>query len=198
MGLIVQAEVPFCTLIAAVWLKEPLRVRHVVGMLVAFLGIYIVLGEPRIEGKLWGVALVLAGAFMWAVGQVMLRRLGEIGGITAVAWVSALAAPQLYIASLTLERDHLFHLTHAAPVVWISVVYLGVVMTALGYGCWFHVLGRYPVSRVAPYLLLVPVASVLGGALLLGEPLTPHVLLGGAVVILGVATIVVERRRACA
>ena len=165
-------------------------------MLVAFVGIYIVLGEPRMEGKLVGVGLVLGGAFMWALGQVMLRRLGEIGGFTVIAWISVFAAPQLLLASLLLEGDAVAHVARAGAPVWISVAYLGVVMTAVGYACWYHVLGRYPVYRVAPYLLLIPVSSVLGGALMLGEPLTLHLLAGGAVVVLGVAMIVVERRRA--
>jgi O-acetylserine/cysteine efflux transporter len=71
---------------------------------------------------------------------------------------------------------------------------MGVVMTAIGYGCWYHVLGRYPVNQVAAYLLLVPVASVLGGWLFLGEALTWHVVVGGGVVVLGVGMIVVETR----
>jgi drug/metabolite transporter (DMT)-like permease len=47
---------------------------------------------------------------------------------------------------------------------------------------------------VAPFLLLTPVTSVLGGAALLGEALTPTILAGGAVVIAGVALLVIERR----
>lgn len=63
----------------------------------------------------------------------------------------------------------------------------------LGYGCWYHVLGRYEVNRAAPYLLLLPIASVAGGVVFLGEAPTALILLGGAAVIGGVALIVVER-----
>jgi len=190
----VQAEVPFCTLIAAIWLKERLQSRHVLGMLVAFAGIYVVLGEPRIQGQWLGIGLVLGGAFMWALGQAMLRRLGAIGGLTAIAWVSVFAAPQLFVASLVLEGSTVSHLVEAGSQVWLAVAYMGVVMTAIGYGCWYHVLGRYPVNQVAAYLLLVPVASVLGGWLFLGEALTWHVVVGGGIVVLGVGMIVVERK----
>ena len=84
-ALIVQAEVPFCTLLAALWLGERMGARKVAGMLIAFAGIYLIIGEPRIQGQLIGVALVLGGSFMWAIGQVMMRRLGELGGFTAIA-----------------------------------------------------------------------------------------------------------------
>lgn len=197
-ALIVQAEAPFLTLVAAVVLGERLRWKQILGMGIAFGGIYLISGEPRIRDQGLGVVLVLGGAFTWAIGQTIVRRLGEIGGMTAIAWVSVFAAPQLFVASALVERGQVAALANAGVSVWMTVLYLGLVMTALGYSCWYHVLGRYEVYRVAPFLLLTPVASVLGGAFLLGEALTPTILTGGAVVISGVALLVIERRPAIA
>jgi len=193
-GLLVQAEAPFLTLIGAIFLGERLGMRRIAGMAVAFAGIYLISGEPRIQGQELGVAMVLGGAFLWACGQVLIRTVGPIGGMTAIAWVSAFAAPQLWIASALVEGGQGAALAGAGAQVWATVLYLGLVMTALGYSCWYHVLGRYEVSRVAPYLLLTPVTSVLGAAALLGEALTTTILAGGAVVIAGVALLVIERR----
>lgn len=193
-GLLVQAEAPFLTLIGAVFLGERLGLRRIAGMGVAFAGIYLISGEPRLQGQELGVAMVLGGAFLWACGQVLIRTVGPIGGMTAIAWVSAFAAPQLWIASALVEDGQGAALAGAGALIWGTVLYLGLVMTALGYSCWYHVLGRYEVSRVAPFLLLTPVTSVLGGAALLGEALTPTILTGGAVVIGGVALLVIERR----
>jgi O-acetylserine/cysteine efflux transporter len=197
-ALIVQAEAPFLTLVAAVFLGERLRWKQILGMAIAFAGIYLISGEPRIQGQGLGVALVLSGALIWAIGQTMVRRLGEIGGMTAIAWVSVFAAPQMFVASALVERGQFAALANAPLSVWATVLYLGLVMTALGYSCWYHVLGRYEVYRVAPFLLLTPVASVLGGWLLLGEAITSTILTGGAIVISGVALLVVERRPAVA
>ena len=193
-ALIVQAEAPFLALIAAVFLGERLGPKRILGMAIAFAGIYLITGEPRIHGKELGVALVLGGAFTWALGQIIVRRLGAIGGMTTIAWVSVFAAPQLFLASALVEQGQIAALANAGLTVWATVFYLGLVMTALGYSCWYHVLGRYEVNRVAPFLLLLPVTSVLGSALLLGETLTPTILTGGAVVITGVALLVIERR----
>jgi O-acetylserine/cysteine efflux transporter len=193
-ALIVQAEAPFLALIAAVFFGERLGIRRILGMVIAFAGIYLISGEPRIQDQGLGVALVLGGAFTWALGQTMVRHVGEIGGMTAIAWVSVFAAPQLFVASALVEQGQVAALANAGLSVWATVVYLGVVMTALGYSCWYHVLGRYEVNRVAPFLLLTPVASVIGGALLLGEAITPTILTGGAIIISGVALLVVERR----
>jgi len=195
-GLIVQAEAPFLALVAAIFLGERLGQKRILGMAIAFAGIYLITGEPRIAGQELGVALVLGGACTWAIGQTIIRTLGEIGGLTAVAWISVMAAPQLFAASALVERDQLAALAGAGWAVWGTVLYLGLVMTALGYSCWYHVLGRYEVNRVAPFLLLTPVSSLVGGALFLGEPLTPTILAGAAVVIAGVSLLVIERRPA--
>jgi O-acetylserine/cysteine efflux transporter len=193
-GLLVQAEAPFLALVGAVLFGERLGRRRVLGMGIAFAGIYLISGEPRIQGQELGVVLVLGGAFLWACGQAVIRTLGPIGGMTAIAWVSVFAAPQLFLASALVESGHAAALAGAGLQVWATVLYLGLVMTAVGYSCWYHVLGRYEVNKVAPFLLLTPVTSVLGGALLLGEAVTPTILTGGAVLIAGVALLVIERR----
>lgn len=194
-ALIVQAEVPFLVLIAAVVLKESLDYKKMLGMVIAFFGIYIISGQPQLQGKVAAIAMVMTGGFLWAVGQIMVRRLGNIGGLTTTAWLAVFAAPQLLIASLLFESDHANVLQAAGLSTWLTVAYLGLIMTAVGYGCWFHVLGRYPASRVGPFLLLTPVTSVIGGALFLDEQLTALTLIGGAVIIVGVAILVIEKNR---
>ena len=67
---------------------------------------------------------------------------------------------------------------------------MGIVMTALGYGIWYHLLKKYDVNQVVPFLLLLPVTSILGAVLFLGERPSIRILIGGAVVITGVALIV--------
>ncbi len=191
--LVIQLEVPFLVLLAAVLLKETPGLRRWLGIAIAFLGVALIAGEPRL-GQAWGsLALIVGGAFFWAVGQIMVRRLGEVGGLTMIAWVAVFAAPQLFAVSLALEDDHLAYLGSADWVVWGTVVYLGLVMTALGYALWYSLIGRHPVSRVGPFLLLMPVFSVLGGVTLLGESLTLRVALGGIIVIAGVGVILIRR-----
>ncbi len=191
--LVIQLEVPFLVLLGAVWLGETPSLRAWFGIAVAFVGFAIIVGEPRLGGAWGSLALVLCGALTWALGQVMVRRLGEVGGYTLIAWMAVFAAPQLFVFSFVLEDDHLGFIRSADWVVWGTVVYMGLVMTALGYGLWYGLVGRHPVSRVGPFLLLLPVFSVIGGVGLLGETLTLQIGLGGAVVIAGVAIILVKR-----
>jgi O-acetylserine/cysteine efflux transporter len=192
-SLVVQLEVPFLTLLGAVLLGEKTGFRKWFGIGLAFFGVALIVGWPTGEVHMVSVALVICGSFIWAVGQIMVRRLNEIDGLTVTAWVAVFAAPQLLVMSLLFETGQVDAIANAAPIVWISVAYLGLVMTALGYGLWFTLVRKHPVSMIAPFLLLLPLVSVLGGILFLGEELALSSIIGGAVVLAGVGSIVFER-----
>jgi O-acetylserine/cysteine efflux transporter len=68
-------------------------------------------------------------------------------------------------------------------------------VTIISYVMWYRVLRRYTVNQAMPFTLLVPVLGVLSAALLLDEPLTWRVILGGVATVAGVAVIVLRRPR---
>ena len=191
--LFIQVEVPILILLGAVFLGERPSWRKLAGIALAFIGVSLIAGDPQLKGAYQPIFLLLVGVTTWAIGQVMIRQLGAVGGFTLIAWVAMLSTPQLFVASWVLEDNHWQLIREANWVVWGTVVYLGLVMTALGYGIWYHLLGRYPVNQVAPFLLLLPVTSVIGSVVVLDETLSLPVAMGGAVVIAGVAFIVLEK-----
>ena len=194
-ALIVQLEVPFLTLLGAIVLGEKTGTRKWIGIAVAFLGVYYIAGEPQIAADMRAVFLVIGGAATWAIGQVMIRRLHDIDGLTLTAWIAVMAAPQLFAMSAIFETGQVEAIRGADWIVWAAVLYLGLVMTALGYGIWYTLVRRNPVSLIAPFLLLLPIFTIFGGIVFLGERLTQTTVLGGAIVLAGVAVIVIEPRR---
>lgn len=191
--LVVQLEVPFGVIMATIFLKDHLGLRRVLGIALAFAGVALIAGEPRLQGSILPVLLVVGGAFTWSLGQVMIKTLGRVGGFTLIAWVAVFAAPQLFVSSWLFERDQLTAIASATTVVWAAVVYLALVMTALGYAIWYHLLAKYDVNQVMPFLLLLPVCTVLGSVILLDETLTLHLAIGGFMAIIGVTIINVTR-----
>ncbi len=193
-GIVVQLEVPFGVLLAVVFLRERPGAMRIVGMLVSFGGIAIIAGLPSLHGQLYGMLLTGSGALVWAVGQIMYKRIsGRIDGLTGIAWIGVIAAPQMLIGSLLFESGHVDALMNATWVGWGSVVYLGLIMTAVGYGIWYTVLARNPVSHVMPVLLILPVLTIAFSMLLLGERPSQGVLIGGFIVLCGVSLIVFAR-----
>lgn len=193
--LFVQLEVPFGALLAAIFLNDKLGWTRALGMGLAFFGVGLIAGAPSLRSHFISVLLVVSGAFTWSLGQVMIKKMIRISGFQLIAWLSVFAAPQMFITSLLIEHGQLQSVKDATIIGWGTVVYLGVIMTALGYGIWFHVLKKYDVNSVMPFLLLLPVSSVLGAIVFLGERPTLRTMIGGAVVISGVAVIVVTGQR---
>lgn len=196
--IIVQLEVPFGVMCAVIFLKDRLKLKHIAGIGIAFGGVILITGEPRLEGNLGSVFLVMGGALTWAVGQIMVKALGPVGGFTLIAWVAVFAAPQLFLSSWLFETNQAASVRDAGPLVWSAVAYLALIMTALGYAIWYRLLGRYAVNQVMPFLLLLPVFTVFGGVLLLDEELTRHIVVGGLMAVTGVAIINLWGRPAAA
>jgi O-acetylserine/cysteine efflux transporter len=68
-------------------------------------------------------------------------------------------------------------------------------MTVGGYALWYRLVGIYRLNQVVPFLLLVPVTSIAGGILVLGEELTTHVAIGGIIVLASVTFIHLSQAR---
>ena len=194
-ALVVQLEVPFLVLLGVVLLREKPEMRKWIGIIIAFCGVAIMTQQDEFSGSATSMLLVVGGAFSWALGQVMIRKLKDIDGLQVTAWIAVFAFPQLLVMSYLFEEGQVEALQGAEPIVWWAVVYLGIVMTALGYYFWNTLIRRHDVGKVAPFLLLLPVFSVIGGVVFLNEVPTITKLAGGAIILFGVAIILFTPER---
>ena len=184
-----QLMVPFSAVLAALFFRERLSLLQIAGMAVAFGGVYLLSGEPRIAGSPVPFMLVVAGALMWAIGNIQVKMMGPVDILNLNAWVSLLGAPQLLLASLILETNQLEALAGADWRGWGALVYMAVASTILGHGLWYYLLRENPVNRVAPFNLLIPVMAVVLAVPILGESLTARLVVGGLLTVAGVALI---------
>ena len=191
--LLVQSEVVFGVVIAALILGEKPNMRQSLGIMIALGGVLVIMGAPALKGQMLGASLVLLGGVFWALGQVLIRRLnGALGGFQLTAWLGMIAGPQMLLGSFLIDGNPLPAVAEAPLSAWLTVLYLGLVMTVIGYSAWYYVLARYPVPVVMPLLLLLPVAAILSAVVLLGEEPDITVLTGGFVVIGGVSMVIIE------
>jgi O-acetylserine/cysteine efflux transporter len=186
-SILIQLESPLAVLLALVFLKERITWLRAAGIAIAFVGVVLIAGQPKFIGNLTPIFLLIGGGITWASGQVMAKKVSHIGGFRMTAWFAVLVAPQFFLGSLLLEHDHLAVLRAADWRGWAIVLYLGLGMTALGYTLWYRLISRYRVNQVSPFLLLIPVVAVIGSMIFLGERPTLQTLIGGAVVLVGVA-----------
>ena len=193
-AILVQLEGPILALMGTILLKEKLGLTRALGMGFAFLGVFIIAGEPRLDGHIDSVILLVAGSTVWAVAQIMISRLKGLSGITILAWVAIMATPQMLIASLIIEDGQWQAITSASLVDWSIIFYLAFIMTVVGYSVWYHLLSSVDVSKVSPFLMLLPITSIIAGMILLNEKLTLSMIIGGLMIMTGVASTLINWR----
>ena len=193
--LFVQLEVPFGIIIAFFLLKEIPTIKNIIGLVIAFIGVFILTGAPNLEGKYIGVLLTLSGAFTWALGAVMAKPLSKkIGAFALMTWLCVFSGPMLLFLSLVFDGNPIPYFLSANTTSWLTVIFLGFFLQPIGYGAWYYVLRRYPVNKVMPVLLILPVTGLITSIFLLGEEPPAQVFLGGFVIISGVALILYTKR----
>jgi O-acetylserine/cysteine efflux transporter len=190
-----QLQVPIAALLARLLLREPLGPMQLAGMATALAGVYLVAGQPEVAASPLHLALIVAAAVAFGLGNILVRRLGPIEPLWLTAWVSVLAAPQLLVATLIFETGQLTALGAANWSAWAAVAFTGLTGAVGAYSLWYRLLGRYPVGLVTSLTLLLPGGALILASLLLGEPVTAGILGGAAVAVVGVAMIQFGRPR---
>jgi len=193
--LLVHTEVPFGIIIAYFLFKEVPKMKNIIGITIAFIGLFILVGSPNLEGKLTGILLLLFGAFTWSLGMVMAKPISKsIGGFAVVAWVSLFCGPMLLLGSLIFDGNTIDYLSSADLKGWSIALFLGLIMQPLAYGTWYQVMGRNPVHKVMPVMLLLPLTGLSTAIFLLGEEPSTEVFIGGAIIMLGITMILFEKK----
>ena len=194
--LLIQLEVPFGILIAFFLLKEIPSIKNIIGLVIAFFGVFILTGAPNLEGKYFGVLLTLSGAFTWSLGAVMAKPLSKkIGAFALMTWLAVFSGPMLILISAIVNGNPIQYILFANFNSWLTVLYLGFFMQPTAYGAWYYVLSKYPVNKVMPVLLLLPITGLITAIFLVGEDPPKQVFLGGTVIVIGVAMILFGKKK---
>ncbi len=190
--LLVQTEVPFGVIFAYFMLKEKPTIRALIGISIAFVGVYILTGSPNLEGKFIGIGLTILGSATWALGQVLVKPLSkEINPLALVAWLALFSAPILIVFSAVLDGNTINYLSNAKFEHWIIAIYIGFIMQPITYGCFYYVLKNNPLYKVLPIVTMgIPPTGLLAAIFILGEKPTQELFIGGAIIIVGVILIV--------
>ena len=194
--LLVQTEVPFGVIFAYFMLREKPTLRALLGISVAFVGVYILTGSPNLDGKFIGIFLTILGSGIWALGQVMVKPLSkEINPIALVAWLALFSGPILIFLSTMIDGNTIQYIISASFEHWAIAFYLGFLMQPITYGCFYYVLKNNPLYKVLPIVTMgIPPTGLLAAIFLLGEKPTPELFIGGSIILIGVIMIVFTKK----
>ena len=194
--LIVQTEVPFGVIFAYFMLKEKPTIKALIGIGIAFVGVYVLTGSPNLDGKFIGITLTIIGSATWALGQVVVKPLSKvINPLALVAWLALFSGPILIFFSALIDGDTIKHLTSAKFEHWLIAIYIGFIMQPITYGCFYYVLKNNPLYKVLPIVTMgIPPTGLLAAIFLLGEKPTQELFIGGVIIIFGVIMILYKNK----
>jgi len=190
-AVIVATNPIFIALLAAALFDEHLTKAMGAGVLLSVTGAVVVVTRGDVASLVlggaigWGELFVCGSVASWVVfslvGKVVVGRLSPLRSITyaSVVGTVALAGPALADGLVTALVTTPLH-------VWACVAYLAIFGTVLGFLWYYEGIATIGPSRTALFINFVPVSAVALGFLVLGEPVTPSLLAGTAMVTAGV------------
>ena len=192
-ALLSQLNTPFAVILSAFMFKDYPGWRRILGISIAFAGCVVVGGQPRFDGNfIWVLSIVLA-ALCWAYAATQAKRLGDLDPFTLNGWMAVMAAPCWFAISFLVEDNQVAMIMNAGLKGWGAAAFQAAFVTVTGYGIWYGLIKQYPLSRVIPFTLLLPVVGVAGGVLILGDALTVPMIIGGAMVVVGVGIVTIRQ-----
>ncbi|MFI9816118.1 EamA family transporter [Saccharothrix variisporea] len=193
-SLVLQSQVIFTVVFAAVLLRERPRPVQLAGMAVAAVGIVLIALDYGVGSPISALLLVVLGAVAWGLSNVATRYAKPPDALNFIVWVSAVAVLPLLALSLVFEGPSA-GVAALSNLSWTGVgalLFIAWISTLFGFGVWGFLLREYDASTVVPFALLVPVAGMLSGWLLLDETVSPLRVGAAALVVLGMAATTVR------
>ena len=190
---VINATTPLWgALVAFLWLKDRLSALRSVGLVIGFLGVLMLVWDqiatPHGGGATPLTAALAAGA---ALGATLLYGIAANYTKRYLTGVDALTVAAGTMTGATVVLLPLAVIFWpAAPVslhAWGAVIALGVACTGVAYMLFFHLLATIGPARAITVTFVIPIFGILWGALFLGESVSPGMLEGCVVILIGTA-----------
>ncbi len=181
--------VPFATLLSVLFLGDRIGAWRTTALMLAFGGVVIMAFDPRVIEYPGALGLVAFAAFLWAVGTLFLRRVTAAHAYDLQAWIALAAWPPLLAYAFLLEPHPVADILNATAQTWWALAFTIVCTTLVAHAGFYFLIQRYPMSLLAPYLLISPFFAALAGVWWFGDVITWRIAVGGVMTLAGVGII---------
>lgn len=198
-SIVLQMQAFISPIMAVFYLNENLKSNQILGFIVAALGL-IVIGIANTKDDInsipvLSIILSLLAPVFWSTSNIIARVASnkameegvKLDMFSLVVW-SALVPPiPLMAISLIIDSPQTIinALMNFNGISIFSVLYLTIGATLFGYGVWSMLIGKYPMGKVAPITLLVPVVALISARVILNERLSPMQWAGVVIILAG-------------
>ncbi len=185
-GLLISLAPIFVVLLSAFFLKEKIGTRLILALVAGSAGAIVLSINADLNFQtITGPLAVILAAFMYAIFSVGSKPLvKEYGAFPTAIWVAAIGT----VFTLPLISGNLVTQVLALSTVgWFSVIYLAILSTVVANIILYTLISSRAVSRLSIQLYLVPLVSLAGGILLLGESFSALTVVGAGFLFVGIA-----------
>jgi len=172
--------------------------RALLGVLLGVGGIVVLADPPRFDWSdkavIWGHVWLLLSGLTWAIAIVHIRHhRWQTAPLDALPWQMAVAAVLLWIAAPVIEPNG--HLDIHAKELWIGLIYIGAFAGPIATWAAVSVNRALPPVVGSMAMLGVPLLSIASSVVLVNEPITAPLAIGTALVIAGIAVVILEKSK---
>jgi drug/metabolite transporter (DMT)-like permease len=186
-GLLVSLGPVLIVLLSRISLKEKIGKKLALALVIATVGV-VVLSIPDLTGpagSVVGILEVVITALAYALFAVLSKPLVSKYGALPIAIRAGTLGTMMLLPLLSLS--FFTQVSRLSFNGWISVLYLSILSTVIGYSMFYTLVSRGTVSRLSIQLYLIPIISVISGFLILGEQITLYTFVGGAILLVAIA-----------
>ena len=178
----------FASVVAAVWIREPITAAKASGIALCILGTAVLVGwtpQPVSGRELLaaGLSVIATALYGYTIvfTKVKLREASPMGTSVGTLLLAAAALAPFSLAGGALPA--------APPTAWLAVLGLALVSTTIAFILYYRLIADVGPVKAITVTLLVPVFGMLWGVLFLGEPLTAGRIAGCGIILAGCALI---------
>ncbi len=198
-SIVLQIQAFISPVMAMIFLNESIKSKQIIGFVIAASGLVIIGLENAKSGidaiPFTAIILSLLAPIFWAASNIVARIASDkalsdgkkLDMFSLVVWSALIPPIPMLGISLMLDTPQtiLNVVTNLNGVSIFAIIYLAFGATLFGYGVWGSLLGRYPMGKIAPLPLAVPVIALISARIILNEHLSGMQWIGVVVILAG-------------
>jgi drug/metabolite transporter (DMT)-like permease len=180
---ILNATTAFNTMmIAYIWIGEDVTLKQLCGLLIGFIGVFILVNPQNSETSLISSLSALLAAFFYSFSTVYIQRNSvKTNKMVLIGW-------SIIFSAILMLPVSAFYLPETMPSISAitSAIWLGAVSTGIGFIGYVRLIDKIGAVRTSTVAYFLPVFGIIWGAIFLGETITSTIIIGCFVVLLGI------------
>lgn len=182
--LIIQLSSFFAVIFASIFLKEKAKKNEIIGMLIGFIGLFIICNENGLDGNFLGIFVLLIASFFYAFGTIQSKKI-KANSFALIVWISALSIVPFLIGSILTDEPIVFAVLNAQYASWGVAIITSWGSVLCASSLWFYLVKQYPVSKISCFRMLIPVFGLFFSMIFLSESYSVQIYIAASFIIIG-------------